>query len=83
MNKLDKFLKPYQNFIDAIVTLFDPFVEVAIHDLQNGTLAAIYNSFSKRKIRKKSPLKELKVNIEEFGLVEKIRHREVSYREVK
>lgn len=66
MNKIDEFLKPYQNFIDAVVTLFDPFVEVAIHDLQNGILAAIYNSFSKRKVGEKSPLKELKVNIEEF-----------------
>lgn len=66
MNKIDELLKPYQSFIEAIVTLFDPFVEVAVHDLQNGTLAAIYNSFSKRKIGEKSPLKELKVNIEEF-----------------
>jgi len=66
MSKIDELLKPYQNFIDAVVTLFDPFVEVAVHDLQKGTLAAIYNSFSKRKIGEKSPLKELKVNIEEF-----------------
>lgn len=66
MCKIDELLKPYQNFIDAIVALFDPFVEVAVHDLQNGTLAAIYNSFSKRKIGEKSPLKELKVNIDEF-----------------
>jgi predicted transcriptional regulator YheO len=66
MRKIDKFLKPYQSFIDAIVALFNPFVEVAVHDLQNGTLAAIYNPFSKRKIGEKSPLKELKINIEEF-----------------
>jgi predicted transcriptional regulator YheO len=66
MSKIDKFLKPHQKFIDAIVTLFDPFVEVAVHDLQKGTLAAIYNSFSKRKIGEKSPLKELKVSIEDF-----------------
>jgi D-arginine utilization repressor len=66
MNKIDKLLKPYQNFIEAIVILFNPFIEVAIHDLHNGTLAAIYNSFSKRKIGEKSPLKELKVKIDEF-----------------
>jgi len=66
MTKIDELLKPYQNFINAIVTLFDPYVEVAVHDLKSGTLAAIYNSFSKRKIGEKSPLKELKVNIEEF-----------------
>lgn len=66
MNKIDKLLKPYQNFIAAIVALFDPFIEVAIHDLQNGTLVAIYNSLSKRKIGEKSPLKELKVKVEEF-----------------
>ena len=66
MYKIDEILKPYQNFIEAIVTLFDPFIEVAVHDLQNGTLSAIYNSFSHRKVGEKSPLKELKVNINEF-----------------
>lgn len=66
MSKIDELIKPHQEFIEAIVTLFDPFVEVAVHDLQNGTLAAIYNSFSKRKIGEKSPLKELKIKIEEF-----------------
>ena len=61
MSKIDKLLKPYQHLIDAIVMLFDPYVEIAVHDLKNGTLAAIYNSFSKRKIGEKSPLKELKL----------------------
>lgn len=66
MSKIDKLLEPYQKFIEAIVALFDPFVEVAVHDLHNGTLAAIYNPFSNRKIGEKSPLKELKIDIEDF-----------------
>ena len=66
MHRCEKFLESYRNFIEAIVILFDPFVEVAVHDLQNGTLAAIYNSFSNRKIGEKSPLKELKIDIEKF-----------------
>jgi D-arginine utilization repressor len=67
MPQINEILKPYQNFIEAIVTLFDPFVEVAVHDLQKGTLVAIYNSFSHRKVGEKSPLKELKVNFKEFS----------------
>lgn len=66
MQRIEKLLEPYRDFIEAVVTLFDPFVEVAIHDLQNGTLVAIYNSFSNRKIGEKSPLKELKIDVEDF-----------------
>lgn len=66
MHKINEILRPYQGFIEALVTLFDPFIEVAVHDLRTGTLAAIYNSFSNRKIGEKSPLRELGVNIDEF-----------------
>lgn len=59
-------LKRYQTFIDAIVEVFSPFVEVAVHDLEEGTIAALYNPFSRRKVGERSPLKELKVKIEEF-----------------
>lgn len=66
MRKIDDLLKVYESFIEAIVALFYPFVEVAVHDLQLGTLAAMYNSFSKRKIGEKSPLDELEIEIEKF-----------------
>lgn len=66
MKRIERLLAPYWNFIEAVVTLFDPFVEIAVHDLKNGTLTALYNGFSNRKIGEKSPLKELKIEIEEF-----------------
>jgi len=34
----------------AIVALMKPHVEVVIHDLEKGTIAGIYNNFSKRKV---------------------------------
>jgi D-arginine utilization repressor len=66
MARTEELLKPYQPFIDAIVELFDPLVEVAVHDLQEGKILAIYNPFSHRKVGEKSPLKDLKVDIDKF-----------------
>lgn len=66
MRKIDEIIKPYQGFIEAIVALFDPFVEVAVHDIQKGTLAAIYNPISKRKVGEKSPLKEMGLDTDKF-----------------
>jgi predicted transcriptional regulator YheO len=66
LSNVDEILKPYQNFIEAILQLFDPFVEVAVHDLKSGTIAAIYNSFSRRKIGDKSPIKELNIDVKDF-----------------
>lgn len=66
MTRIDKYLEPYKCFIEGVVALFEPFVEVAVHDLKKGTLAAIYNSFSNRRVGEKSPLKELKIDIDEF-----------------
>ncbi len=52
--------------IRAIVELFHPFVEAAVHDLVRGELVAIYHNISQRKVGDPSPLKELKVNIQDF-----------------
>jgi predicted transcriptional regulator YheO len=56
----------YETLIKAVVEVFHPFVEVAVHDLESGKVAAIYHNISQRKVGEPSPLKELKVNIEDF-----------------
>ncbi|EFB42292.1 MULTISPECIES: helix-turn-helix transcriptional regulator [Parachlamydia] len=58
--------KIYDPLIKALVELFHPYVEVAIHDLDQGKVVAIYHNFSQRKIGAPSPLQELKVNTQEF-----------------
>ncbi len=58
--------KHYEPFILAIVELFHPFVEAAVHDLEQGKIAAIYHNLSQRKVGDKSPLAEFKIAIEEF-----------------
>ena len=58
--------KQYEPFVQAIVELFHPFVEVAVHDLEQGTVVAIYHNISQRKIGEASPLKELEVNTQDF-----------------
>jgi D-arginine utilization repressor len=60
------FWKPYESLILAIVELFHPFVEAAVHDLEEGKLAAIYHNLSQRKVGDASPIKELKVDIKDF-----------------
>lgn len=59
-------LKQYEPFIQSIVELFHPFLEAAVHDLEEGKLVAIYHNISQRKIGEPSPLKELKVNTKDF-----------------
>ena len=58
--------KQYEPLIKAIVELFHPFVEAAVHDLRKGKIIAIYHNISQRKVGDPSPLKELKVNIHDF-----------------
>ena len=60
------FWKSYEPLIKAIVDLFHPFVEAAVHDLKKGKVVAIYHNISQRKIGDPSPLKELKVNAQDF-----------------
>lgn len=58
--------KSYEPFIQAMVDLFSPFVEAAVHDLEKGEVVAIYHNISQRKVGDSSPLKELKVDIDQF-----------------
>lgn len=58
--------KQYEPLIQAVVELFHPFVEVAVHDLEQGAVVAIYHNISQRKVGEPSPLKELKVEIKDF-----------------
>lgn len=58
--------KQFEPLIQAIVELFHPFVEAAVHDLKSGKLMAIYHNISQRKVGDPSPLQELKVNTQDF-----------------
>lgn len=58
--------KQYEPFIKGIIELFHPFVEIAVHDLKKGEIVAIYHNISRREVGNPSPLKELKVETEEF-----------------
>ena len=61
-----KLWEQYEPLIQAVVELFHPFVEAAVHDLEQGKLVAIYHNISQRQIGDPSPLNELKVNIKDF-----------------
>lgn len=56
----------YEPLLKALVELFNPFLEVAVHDLEKGKIAAIYNNISQRQVGGASPLKEFKVKVEDF-----------------
>jgi D-arginine utilization repressor len=58
--------RQYEPLIKAIVEVFHPFVEAAVHDLEKGEVVAIYHNISQRQTGEPSPLKELKVNTEDF-----------------
>lgn len=62
----DTLLKHYEPVIQAIVELFHPFAEAAVHDLRKGKIVSLYHNISQRKIGDPSPLKELQVKIEDF-----------------
>jgi D-arginine utilization repressor len=47
---LDAKFGSYYAIAEAIVTLLHPHAEIAIHDIQSGRIAKIFNSFSARKI---------------------------------
>lgn len=65
-SEFEKYWKPYEPFIKAIVELFHPFVEVAVHDLNKGQLITIYHNISQRKVGETSPLQELHVSTNNF-----------------
>ena len=37
-------------FLEGVAKLFHPYVEAALHDLEAGTIAALYNNISRRKV---------------------------------
>jgi predicted transcriptional regulator YheO len=65
-NEFSVLWKQYEPMIQAVVELFHPFVEAAVHDLEQGKVFAIYHNISQRKVGEASPLKELKVEIKDF-----------------
>lgn len=65
-NTLENLLCTYEPFINGIVELLYPVVEAAVHDLVSGKIVALFNNISHRNVGDASPLKELKVNIDEF-----------------
>ena len=62
----NKEIKKYIPFIEGIVELFHPLVEAAIHDLESGTIIALYHNISRRKVGDVSPIHELKVKTKDF-----------------
>ncbi len=65
-DSMEKQIRQVEPLIKAVVELFKPFVEAAVHDLNKGTVVAIYNNISKRKVGERSPIKELGVATKEF-----------------
>lgn len=59
-------LKKHLAYIQGIVDLFYPFVEGALHDLQSGTLVALFNNISQRRVGESTPLRELNINTDSF-----------------
>ena len=66
MNNLNKYILPYIPMIEASIQLFHPFVEIAVHDLNEGKIVALYHNISKRKVGDISPLHELNVETKQF-----------------
>lgn len=52
-------LKEYFSVAQAITTLLQPYAEVVIHDLKTGTIAGIFNNFSKRSVGDESLIEDL------------------------
>lgn len=49
-------LEAYLPFLEGITKLFYPYVESVLHDLQSGTIAAIYGNLSKRAVGDRSAI---------------------------
>lgn len=50
---------PYLSTAQAITLLLHPYAEVVLHDIKTGRIAAIFNSFSKRKVGDESLIEEI------------------------
>lgn len=60
------FWEPYVPLIQALIELFHPLMEVAIHDLEEGKIVAMFHPISKRKVGDPSPLNELEIDPKNF-----------------
>lgn len=58
---MNKVLKGQLPYIQSVVELFNPFVEGALHDLKTGTVAALFNPMTPRKVGDATPFKELNI----------------------
>lgn len=51
-------LTQFEPIAEAVATLFHPYVEVVIHDVEQNRVAAIYNNYSKREVGAESHLND-------------------------
>lgn len=63
---MNKELKRHLPYIQSVVELFHPFAEGALHDLKTGTVAALFNSMTSRKVGDPTPFKELRIPTGDF-----------------
>ena len=63
---IEEVLITYGPVIKGTVALFNPFLEVAVHDIKKNRIAALYNTISNRKVGDQSPLAKLKTPVEKF-----------------
>ncbi len=54
-----RWLEPHLPVCEAIVALFHPLAEVAVHDIRRDRIAAIWNPISERKVGDRSLIEEL------------------------
>ena len=52
-------LKPHLSVCEAIVALFQPFAEVAVHDIRRDRIVALWNPISGREVGQRSLIDEL------------------------
>ena len=60
--RIPAWLEPHLPVCEAIVALFHPFAEVAVHDIRRDRIVAIWNPISKRRVGDRSLLDELPEN---------------------
>jgi D-arginine utilization repressor len=59
--------KSHFAMLESVAKLFHPYVETVMHDLESGTIAAIYNNLSKRTVGEPSAVTEfVGMRVDEF-----------------
>lgn len=62
-------LEPHLPVCEAIVTLFHPLAEVAVHDIRRDRIVAIWNPISERKVGDRSLIDELPDRLEDARVI--------------